>query len=527
MTARTAHRRAFLAAIPLLACLSMVYAAGCLKIDFSFQAGTSKSGPDQSTVRIDSPGEGEIRHFTFTADRPYRISFPVLRADVEAAEALLKAIDIESLYGQTGLRYGLDRSDGNFLVLYWKRIYHDMYSLHRPLVSRLAQVFRRLKEQNGLNDIAFANVLVSFVQQMRYDIPPGVGIYSPARVLLETGRGTASAPDDSQATGWNGAGDCDTKSLFLAMLLRECGFRAVVCDSYRYQHAMAAVALPGIDGVSIEHNGERYYFVETTYPGWNIGQMPQQYGDLSYFHPIDPAEAPPGAAAPSPAPLPGSSARQGASEREPNNDRGSADSTQVLMISGMLDDADTEDWFRLNGQEGTMAAFTLVHGPGADFNMEIFSGEQPVCAATGASRADTVSGEIPGVCHVRVYRVSGSGPYAVYVLPGGSTEKEPNDTSDDASEEASLAIFGAIDRTGDIDWFSLRGQEGVNATFTVFRAPDAQVDVEVFSDGNSVGKVSSTVEGASVTADIPGRCTVRVSGARGTGWYLVRIDRNR
>ena len=97
----------------------MVYAAGCLKIDFSFQAGTSKSGPDQSTVRIDSPGEGEIRHFTFTADRPYRISFPVLRADVEAAEALLKAIDIESLYGQTGLRYGLDRSDGNFLVLYW------------------------------------------------------------------------------------------------------------------------------------------------------------------------------------------------------------------------------------------------------------------------------------------------------------------------------------------------------------------------------------------------------------------------
>lgn len=500
---------------------------GCVKIEFTQKQPETKTPPQESVPPAEHTGES-MRHYTFTTNTPYRIDFAVSETDIAAAEALLKQIDQEGLENNEGRLFALNRGERNFLLSYWKCIYHCMYRLNRPVVARLADVFKRIKREQNLNDIQLAYTIARFVQSMQYYIPPGIGIYSPARVLLESGKGQEGPPPPDRNNGWHGAGDCDTKSLLMVLLFIECGYDAVVLDSYRYQHAMAAISLPGIDGVSVEYRGKNYYVIESTFPNWAIGQMPPHYTDLSFFLPIDPRE---GNAAvdrvlSSVAANP-STKSQGASEREPNNARASADKIGTIIIEGELDETDPEDWYRLGGQEGTFAAITIIHGQDCDFNVDVFSDDSTVASARSASQADTVSGAIPGVCHIRVYRVSGSGKYTIIISPGGVAEKEPNNDLENASQSSDMAIFGELDSQSDIDFYGLAGQEGFNATYTIYHAQNNDFDFEVFNDGHSIGSVSASFPGNALTLENPGRVHLKIFSKRGSGWYLIKIDRNR
>jgi hypothetical protein len=71
-------------------------------------------------------------------------------------------------------------------------------------------------------------------------------------------------------------GDCDSKALLAAMLLRQVGIDAVVLSSERLGHAALGVALPG-PGDHFEHEGRRYRYAEVTSPGWPIGMVPPKY----------------------------------------------------------------------------------------------------------------------------------------------------------------------------------------------------------------------------------------------------------
>ncbi len=521
-TAPKDRRLGIVIAPVLLACT-----IGCVKIRFETGDLKPEPPPQAPAVTMVDQSEGEIRHYTFTAPGNYRISFSILRADVDAAEAILKELDREENAGYPGARYGLSRREKQFLVAYWQRIYHEMYSVNRPLIQRLAAVFRRIQHEQRLNEIQLAVIIVRFVQYLQYDLPPGIGIYSPARTLFENGKAGDGEPPPDSHEGWNGSGDCDTKSLLLALILKECGFKACVFDSYRYHHAMAGVALPGIEGTSLEFRGDSYLFIETTYPRWNIGQMPTHYNDLTYFHPIDPSEGADASVSHGSAVQSGRSLSQGASEREPNNDRSSADLTQALLIRGALADNDSADWYRLNGQEGIFANFTLVHDPGADFILEVYNGHEQAACTDGNAQAHSVNASVPGACYLAVIRRSGSGRYSVYITPGGASEKEPDDSIDQSIQIQGMSFVGDLSSVNDVDWYALSGQEGTSATFTIYHSPESRFSIEVFNNGRSVGNSIGSGTSGSVTADIPGRCNLRISSRGGRGWYLVAITRNR
>ncbi|MBN1532937.1 MAG: hypothetical protein JXA20_09765 [Spirochaetes bacterium] len=514
-------KHALIGIIPPL--LAAILAAACLRSDPTGGTVLPVAPQEDREARFHDGADSGTRYYTFLVDRPYRIEFQVDKADVDAAERLLKEIDLEAATGSQGGMFGLHRGDADFNLRYWRAIYNRVYQRSRGTVERLAGIFRRIKSENGLNDQQTMYVIARFVQFMKYDLPPGVGIYSPVRTLYEPGKGTFTEPPGGRGSGWHGAGDCDTKSLLMAMLFQACGYRAVVFDSYRYQHAMTGVDCPGADGVSLEYRGVRYFFVESTYPNWNIGQMPPQYNDLTFFHPIDPREDQRGLMSVSEGQAPDGGppvTGQGPSEREPNNDMASADVIPSVVIGGALDENDTTDWYRLTGQESTFATFTLVHGSGDDFGMEIYN-DGTLVSSAGSSRS--LSASLPGQCHVRVYRTGGGGRYMLFVTPGGPGEKEPNDSREAASSTSTMTILGELADTGDVDWYALAGQEGYNATYTVYSAAGANLSIEVFNDGRSVGRARG-----GVTAEHPGRVEVCVrSEGGGSGWYLITIERNR
>ncbi len=70
------------------------------------------------------------------------------------------------------------------------------------------------------------------------------------------------------------------------ILLNGMGYKTVLFHSFRYSHAMVGMAVPGAVGVYKEINGIKYYFAETTYPGWRIGQTPPQYSNTDYWVPL-------------------------------------------------------------------------------------------------------------------------------------------------------------------------------------------------------------------------------------------------
>ncbi len=74
----------------------------------------------------------------------------------------------------------------------------------------------------------------------------------------------------------DGKGDCEDKAVLLGALLHEMGNDFVLLSVP--DHVALGVRCDSIDsGSYLEHDGKRYYYLETTAPGWEIGQIPEQY----------------------------------------------------------------------------------------------------------------------------------------------------------------------------------------------------------------------------------------------------------
>jgi hypothetical protein len=73
-------------------------------------------------------------------------------------------------------------------------------------------------------------------------------------------------------------GDCDCKTILAAALLTNMGYPVLLIFSNEAGHAALAVGgAPGLveelpDVLYVQHNGQIYYFCETTGEGWTIGQ---------------------------------------------------------------------------------------------------------------------------------------------------------------------------------------------------------------------------------------------------------------
>lgn len=76
----------------------------------------------------------------------------------------------------------------------------------------------------------------------------------------------------------NFKGDCDTRSLFLYMFLKQIGYDVAILVSEAYGHAILGVNIPG-SGKYVKFRGKRYLTLETTSKGWKIGQLPPNCND--------------------------------------------------------------------------------------------------------------------------------------------------------------------------------------------------------------------------------------------------------
>ncbi len=149
---------------------------------------------------------------------------------------------------------------------FWAQVYSIIVSNNKDRINNLAIAFSWFQDKNELSDSATLKIIIDFIQQIPYEIPENeYGIYTPSEVLNRN------------------AGDCDSKSLLAALVLKKMGYETALFYSKEYRHVMLGINTPST-GEYMELGGKTYYFIEMTSPGWQIGDISPDCADLKYWN---------------------------------------------------------------------------------------------------------------------------------------------------------------------------------------------------------------------------------------------------
>ncbi|MDS0258916.1 copper amine oxidase [Haloarcula sp. S1CR25-12] len=134
--------------------------------------------------------------------------------------------------------------------------YDDQY------IQNIVGAFEDFGDRQNLNDVGIINEMMEFVQNLQYttdEVSAGYNEYPkyPIETLVDK------------------EGDCEDSSILLSSMLDQFGYGSVLLIFKNQQHAAVGVAGdPDLEGTYYEQGGQRYYYTETTAPGYRIGQLP-------------------------------------------------------------------------------------------------------------------------------------------------------------------------------------------------------------------------------------------------------------
>lgn len=154
----------------------------------------------------------------------------------------------------------LDRYYGaeNYISKYIK----DKYN--KALLDSVIASFRSLQKKNNMSDRQIIEELINFVQQgivYQYDIE---------------GTGQKEYPKYPIETLTEGKGDCEDSAMLLCGLIYCYGYGSCLIELPGHL-AVGALCSNSEKGTYYNYNGKRYYYLESTGSGWNIGQIPDDY----------------------------------------------------------------------------------------------------------------------------------------------------------------------------------------------------------------------------------------------------------
>ena len=133
----------------------------------------------------------------------------------------------------------------------------------RDYIREIVASFREGGEKWGLSDIDNVFNVVTFVQSLRY-------------VTDESSRGEEDYVRYPIETLVDGIGDCEDVTILAATLLHEMGY-SVLLVAFHDHLALAIKYDKDFKGTYYEYDGGKYYYLEMTNLGWDLGQMPKKY----------------------------------------------------------------------------------------------------------------------------------------------------------------------------------------------------------------------------------------------------------
>jgi len=106
---------------------------------------------------------------------------------------------------------------------------------------------------------------------------------------------------------------------------------------------------------------------------------------------------------------------EGPDEIEPNDMKELANSIEGFEINGYACQGDN-DWFVLEGQEGTLPLITLKYDfSKCDIDLDVYSDDELVGSLTATESPDQAEFHVPGTCYIHLYVYEGEGEYTIEI----------------------------------------------------------------------------------------------------------------
>lgn len=215
--------------------------------DYGYEAqATNRSQAASGRVTVDTTGAGSVYHMV-------TYQWTTLRGGYNLTLNLQLDYNLTCAYRQIPRTHTID---------FYKNYIYDEYNA--VLVKTIADYFRAVQTQYGYSDREIVDEIIHFVQcniQYQRDID-GVGVAEFEKYPIET--------------LYEGRGDCEDTAILLAAIVKQLGYGSALIF-YDNHAAVGLACAEGTPGTYYNMDGRRYYYVETTAMGWELGNMPEAY----------------------------------------------------------------------------------------------------------------------------------------------------------------------------------------------------------------------------------------------------------
>jgi len=179
---------------------------------------------------------------------------------------------------------------------FWGTLYDYIDRTDTPSLDLVMQAFKRIHTEKKLNQMEFAEMVVSCIQDIPYSFVfqqeclPADNYETSIRTILEECPKCClgNVPYGIQnplSFLQNLKGDCDTRTVLIYSILKHYNYDVAILNSEFYRHSIIGINLPA-KGVYKLHYGKKYVVWETTAKYFEVGTLPNNFNDITHWNVI-------------------------------------------------------------------------------------------------------------------------------------------------------------------------------------------------------------------------------------------------
>lgn len=177
---------------------------------------------------------------------------------------------------------------------FWGGLYNYMEQKDAPSLDLVMQVFKDIHKTKNLNEMEFAEMVVSCIQDIPYafvfenECLPAIN-YEPsiAEILKDCPEccigNVAYGVQNPVSFIKNLKGDCDTRTVLIYTILKHFNYDVAIANSDFYRHSILGLNIPA-SGKQKMHRGKVYTLWETTAKYFKIGDLPNNTNDITHWN---------------------------------------------------------------------------------------------------------------------------------------------------------------------------------------------------------------------------------------------------
>ncbi|MFC5048054.1 hypothetical protein ACFSTE_01405 [Aquimarina hainanensis] len=187
-----------------------------------------------------------------------------------------------------------DNHTSHLQKMHWANLYAYLINTNTPHLDLILQEFEQIQKQKKLTQFEFAEMVVSFVQDIPYSFVFSKQCESPEkyeasiRDILQKcqkcciGNIPFGIQPPTLFMG-NLKGDCDTRTVLIFAILNHFGYEVAILNSNYYKHSILGLHIPA-KGKFKPYKGKRYYVWETTSKNFSIGVLPSNFANIKHWN---------------------------------------------------------------------------------------------------------------------------------------------------------------------------------------------------------------------------------------------------